>query len=129
MPALGRDPRDDLAGHVQAQDDWELVRFPAIAEDDQTYGVDTELGWHSFTRRRGEALHPERQPLATLDRIRRVPGFSPGIGEYNFAGQYQQMPAPQGGGMVKAAWFRSYAATSGRTLSTASCRVGTPPTR
>jgi phage terminase large subunit-like protein len=66
------------------------------------------LGRHSFTRQRGEALHPERQPLATIEQIRRVPGFIPGIGEYNFAGQYQQAPAPQGGGMVKAAWFRNY---------------------
>ena len=31
------------------------------------------------------------------------------IGEYNFAGQYQQAPAPLGGGLVKAAWFRRYA--------------------
>jgi len=30
------------------------------------------------------------------------------VGEYNFAGQYQQEPAPLGGGMVKAEWFRSY---------------------
>jgi hypothetical protein len=69
-----------------------------------------ELGQSSFTRRRGEALHPERQPLATLERIRRVPGFIPGIGEYNFTGQYQQAPSPQGGGMVKAAWFPTYGA-------------------
>jgi predicted phage terminase large subunit-like protein len=48
-------------------------------------------------------LHPERQPLATLDQIRRT------IGEYNFAGQYQQTPTPQGGGTIKAVWFRSYA--------------------
>ena len=41
-----------------------------------------------FTRRRGEALHPAREPLDTLDRLRRT------IGEYNFAGQYQQSPAP-----------------------------------
>jgi predicted phage terminase large subunit-like protein len=27
-------------------------------------------------------------------------------GEYNFAGQYQQAPAPFGGGMVKAEWFK-----------------------
>jgi phage terminase large subunit-like protein len=73
------------------------------------YPLDTELGPYAFTRQRGEALHPERQPLAALDKIRRVPGLNPGIGEYNFAGQYQQMPAPQGGGMVKAAWFRNYA--------------------
>src|SRR5271166_1468471 len=94
---------DDLVGHVLAQEDWEVVRFPAIAEDDETWAFDTELGWHSFTRRRGEALHPEHQPLATIEQIRRT------IGEYNFAGQYQQAPAPQGGGMVKAAWFRDYA--------------------
>jgi len=30
------------------------------------------------------------------------------IGEYNFAGQYQQAPAPLGGGLVKATWFRHY---------------------
>src|SRR5271168_279605 len=94
---------DDLVGHVLAQEDWEVVRFPAIAEDDETWALDTDLGWHSFTRQRGEALHPERKPLATIEQIRRT------IGEYNFAGQYQQAPAPQGGGMVKAAWFRSYA--------------------
>ena len=49
-------------------------------------------------------MHPEHQPLAILDQIRRA------IGEYNFAGQYQQMPSPQGGGMIKAVWFRNYAA-------------------
>jgi hypothetical protein len=48
-------------------------------------------------------LHAERQQLATIEQIRRT------IGEYNFAGQYQQALAPQGGGMVKAAWFRNYA--------------------
>src|SRR5271166_2605959 len=95
---------DDLAGHVMAQEDWAVVRFPAIAEDDEMWALDSELGQYVFTRQRGEALHPERQPLVILDQIRRT------IGEYNFAGQYQQMPSPQGGGMVKAAWFRSYAA-------------------
>jgi len=47
-------------------------------------------------------LHPDREPLETLDRIRRT------IGEYNFAGQYQQSPAPLGGGMVKQEWFKRY---------------------
>jgi predicted phage terminase large subunit-like protein len=45
-------------------------------------------------------LHPNREPLDTLDRIRRT------LGEYNFAGQYQQSPAPLGGGLVKAEWFK-----------------------
>jgi predicted phage terminase large subunit-like protein len=49
-------------------------------------------------------LHPAREPIATLDQIRRT------IGEYNFAGQYQQSPAPLGGGRVKADWFKRYGA-------------------
>ena len=95
---------DNLAGHVMAQEDWDVVRFPAIAEEDEIWALDSELGQYLFTRQRGEALHPERQPRAILDQIRRM------IGEYNFAGQYQQMSSPQGGGMVKVAWFRNYAA-------------------
>jgi hypothetical protein len=42
-----------------------------------------------------------------LEQIRRT------LGEYNFAGQYQQAPSPQGGGMMKAAWFRRYAPNDG----------------
>jgi predicted phage terminase large subunit-like protein len=42
------------------------------------------------------------ESLETLADIRAT------IGEYNFAGQYQQTPAPAGGGMVKEAWFRRY---------------------
>jgi predicted phage terminase large subunit-like protein len=95
---------DDLAGHVLTQEPWEVVRIPAIADADELHRVETVFGWQSFRRRAGEALHPEREPVAMLEQIRRT------LGEYNFAGQYQQAPAPQGGGMVKAAWFRSYAA-------------------
>jgi predicted phage terminase large subunit-like protein len=34
------------------------------------------------------------------------------IGEYNFAGQYQQAPTPLRGGLVKAAWFKHYAVSA-----------------
>src|SRR6516225_9929200 len=51
----------------------------------------------------GARLHLEREPPEMLEQIRRT------IGEYNFAGQYQQAPSPLGGGLVKAAWFRHYA--------------------
>jgi predicted phage terminase large subunit-like protein len=40
--------------------------------------------------------------LEVLEKVRQT------VGEYNFAGQYQQEPAPRGGGMIKAEWFRSY---------------------
>jgi predicted phage terminase large subunit-like protein len=93
---------DDLVGHVLAQEPWEVLSFPAIAEADEVHRIETIWGPRCFRRRQGEALHPEREPLATLDHIRRT------IGEYNFAGQYQQSPAPLGGGLVKLAWFKRY---------------------
>jgi len=94
--------QDDLTAHVLAQEAWEVVRLPALAEADEELCADTALGPQCFTRRRGEALQPEREPLAVLEHIRRT------IGEYNFAGQYQQAPAPLGGGLVKAVWFPRY---------------------
>ena len=93
---------DDLVGHVLGQEQWEVVSFPAIAEADEVHKIETIWGPQCFTRRLGEALHPAREPLAVLENIRRT------IGEYNFAGQYQQSPAPLGGGLVKTEWFKRY---------------------
>ena len=93
---------DDLVGHVLGQEQWEILSFPAIAEKDEEHRIEMILEPRCFSRRQGEALHPDREPLEVLDRIRRT------IGEYNFAGQYQQSPAPLGGGLVKADWFRRY---------------------
>src|SRR5215469_8585568 len=102
--SMQRLQEDNLVGHVLAQEEWEVLRFPAIAEADEVHQIETIWGLERFTRRRGEALHADREPLETLDRIRRT------IGEYNFAGQYQQSPAPLGGGLVKAEWFKRYRA-------------------
>jgi hypothetical protein len=35
---------DDLTGHVLAQEAWEVVRLPALAEEDEAQRVDTVLG-------------------------------------------------------------------------------------
>ena len=93
---------DDLVGHVLEQENWEHVRLPAIAEEDETHVIESFYKTRTVRRRVGEALHPEREPLAVLQHVRRT------LGEYNFAGQYQQQPSPLGGGMVKKEWFRSY---------------------
>src|SRR5437868_5374098 len=93
---------DDPVGHVLAQEPWEVLSFPAIAEADEMHEIETIWGPRCFRRRQGEALHLGREPLEILDRIRRT------IGEYNFAGQYQQSPAPLGDGLVKAEWFKRY---------------------
>jgi predicted phage terminase large subunit-like protein len=95
---------DDLVGHVLGLEPWKVIRFPAIAEEDETHVIETPYGTRRFRRRAGEALHPEREPLEILHHIRET------VGGYNFAGQYQQAPAPFGGGKVKAEWFKTYSA-------------------
>ncbi|MGH6876480.1 MAG: phage terminase large subunit [Rhizomicrobium sp.] len=98
---------DDLVGHVRAQEEWEVVSFPAIAETDESYTIETPAGARAFGRKAGEALHEAREPLEEIARIRHA------LGAYNFAGQYQQQPAPLGGGMVKRGWFRFYDSGAG----------------
>ena len=60
---------DDLAGHVMAQEDWDVVRLPAIAEEDELHRVETVFGSQSFCRKAGAAFHPEREPLEMLDGV------------------------------------------------------------
>ena len=79
-----------------------MLSFPAIAERDEEHRIETIWKPCCFRRRQGEALHPDREPLETLEHIRRT------LGPYNFAGQYQQAPAPSGGGLVKTEWFKRY---------------------
>jgi len=93
---------DDLVGHVLGTEPWHVIRFPAIAEEDETHVIQTPYRVRRLKRCIGEALHPQREPLELLNRIRET------LGEYNFAGQYQQAPAPLGGGLVKAEWFKTY---------------------
>ena len=94
--------QDDLIGHVMAQENWEVLSFPAIAEEDEFYDIESPLGWRRWQRKTGEALQPERESLGTLAQMRQT------IGEYNFASQYQQNPMPLGGAIVKPEWFRYY---------------------
>jgi hypothetical protein len=93
---------DDLVGHLLLQGGWKVLKFPAIAVEDETHVISTRLASHTVHRPAGQALHPERESLDILENIRRT------LGEYNFSGQYQQEPAPLGGGMVKLAWFKTY---------------------
>jgi len=93
---------DDVVGHVLQQGDWYLIKFPAIAEENERHVIHTPYGERIFTRREGEALHAERESLELLARMREIQG------EYNFAAQYQQTPSPLGGGMIQTNWFKIY---------------------
>ena len=46
---------DDLVGHVLGLEPWQVVSFPAIAEQDEVHRIETIWGARCFARRRGEA--------------------------------------------------------------------------
>jgi len=94
--------QDDLVGHVMDQEEWDVVSFPAIAEEDEIWPIVGPHGTKCFRRKAGDVLEPERESRETLVGIRRT------LGEYNFASQYQQSPIPLGGNIIKTEWLRYY---------------------
>jgi len=91
---------DDLAGRLLAGGGWTHMNLPAIAEGPEVI----DLGRRGvILRQAGDLLHPDRLSRAVLDEFRQQ------LGSYGFAAQYQQRPAPQGGGLVRWDWFRTYA--------------------
>jgi predicted phage terminase large subunit-like protein len=70
---------DDLVGRLLAREaDWRCLRYPALAEADDPLG-----------RAQGDALWPEWEDEASLDRKRGA------VGEKTWAALYQQAPRPQ----------------------------------
>jgi len=91
---------DDLTGFLTEQsDEWEILNLPAIAEHDETI-----QGWNGelHFRKAGEVLSPEREPLHVLEALKMQ------IGSDAFSAQYQQLPVPPGGAMIKRHWIVRY---------------------
>jgi predicted phage terminase large subunit-like protein len=84
---------DDLAGWLlreHPEEGWNVVRLPAIAEEQESFrGV-------------GEALWPGRFPIQVLEQIRTA------IGGAAWAGLYQQRPSASEGQIFRRDWWRSY---------------------
>jgi predicted phage terminase large subunit-like protein len=89
---LTRWHEDDLAGRLLADggDQWDVVSFPAIAEEDEQY------------RQSGEPLWAEKYDLQALD------GIKGAVGTRVWNALYQQRPAPDDGAVFKKSWFRFY---------------------
>lgn len=96
---------DDVIGRLERQilsgdrPNWRIMRFPAIAEEDDPLG-----------RPVGAALWPERFSIEwLLDRKRRQDHDEARLGAYWWDAVYQQRPTPREGGIMKRQWFRYYA--------------------
>lgn len=88
---------DDLAGHLIDRGGWEVLELPAIAETPQ----DIILPGNQVHRRLpGDVLHPEREPLEVLEKMRVE------LGTMGFAAQYQQNPIPMEGNYFKPSWIQ-----------------------
>jgi predicted phage terminase large subunit-like protein len=91
--------QDDLVGHLQEQGGYEVLNLPAIAQREQTY----DLGnGRTYTRQKGELLHPDHEPADVLMEIKRE------MGPIAFSAQYQQTPMPPGGTIIKRKWLQTY---------------------
>jgi predicted phage terminase large subunit-like protein len=90
---------DDLAGKLLSDGGWQHLDLPAIAEEDQDIPIGPGVVHH---RKKGEALHPEREPIEVLEKIKSE------MGSLAFAAQYQQRPVPVEGNLVKRDWILRY---------------------
>jgi len=106
----------DVSGVVlENMTDYCVLSIPMRYDPDrQTAGKPTEIGWvdprHSDNEEEcdGELAWPDRFSEEACDRLERY------LGPYAWAGQYQQQPAPRGGGLFKREWFLLWESPDGK---------------
>jgi nitroreductase len=83
----------DLTGVLLTTDGYELLCLPAEFEPDRR--CQTSIGWIDPRTNAGELLWPQKVGRAVLEDLKTT------LGSYRYAGQYQQRPAPAGGGCLR----------------------------
>lgn len=81
----------DVAGRLLAEGGWEYIRLPAIADENAD-------GSDPTNRPVGSLLSPMR----TIEWLLKKRDTDP----FTFAGQFQGLPIPPGGELIKTEWFR-----------------------
>lgn len=61
-----------------------------------------DIFWVDPRTEEGELLWPERFPASEVAKLEKE------LGPYAYAGQYQQTPAPRGGGIIKEEWWQTF---------------------
>lgn len=118
---MQRSHQDDVAGLIlELELPYDHLMIPMEYDWDRQVDGDGEpyrtcIGWHDprFVAGEpdecdGELAWPERFPPEVCEQLRTVKG------PYAYAGQYQQAPAPRGGGLFKRAWWQVWDAADGR---------------
>ena len=100
----------DLTGHLlENSGGWTVLSLPAIAEVREKITIGPGK---LHVRQPGEALHPAREPVEVLEKLRQE------LGSDVFAAQYQQAPVPPGGAMIRREWLRYWTTLPAQTYRT-----------
>lgn len=78
----------------------EYVHLMIPMEFDAGLRCSTAIGWEDPRTEDGELAWPERFDEAAVENLKNT------LGPYAYAGQYQQSPAPRGGGLFKSDWWQ-----------------------
>lgn len=91
---------DDPTGNLFKDGGWHLLKLPAETKTK----IIIDLGKQQWTMAENSLLFPARLSRDTLEQKRTD------LGEYNYAGQYLQVPVPLGGGELRPEWVQYYGA-------------------
>lgn len=86
---------DDLAGRILQEnpDDWEVVSFPMVKENDENPEDPREIG---------EPLWPNKYPIDECENIKKT------AGSRNWNALYQQRPSALEGNLIKRTWLTNF---------------------
>lgn len=88
----------DTTGQCLAEGGWEHLMLPAEFEPKRR--CVTSLGWVDPRKEEGELLWPEHFGRSEVESLKKK------LGSYGAAGQLQQRPSPEGGGILKEEYFQ-----------------------
>jgi len=88
----------DLAGDLLLRGGYELLCLPEEFDPDRR--CCTSIGWTDPRTEPGQLLCPDRIERTALEQIKAS------LGGQRYAAQYQQLPAPADGGLLKRHWWK-----------------------
>lgn len=101
--------QNDVAGHVKSKSngDWKILDIPGEYKKRTVFSfksVDSngQVKKRKKILKKDSLLHPRYEGRTEIERAKTT------LGTYGFACQYQQNPAPEGGGIIKLKWFTRY---------------------
>lgn len=120
----------DLSGHILAELDYTWICVPMsyvpckhvnawvgnkiktfIGDDIDDIDED-DIFWVDPRTEEGLLLWPDRFPASEVAKLEKE------LGPYAYAGQYQQTPAPRGGGIIREEWWQAFDADAAKEFST-----------